>query len=184
VTKRATPGMDAGERPADRVPAALPCNRCFPRTFLRRSCRPAVRCVPAGLLTRGFWVRAQAPHLRKQHLLIFFAERERRPRKQRHRARLLDARLQKVTVQPSHRILPSRGGESRACGAAPPHADPPVLGVVLGLAAPPPVAQTALEEGTLPGIMRGGGWVSGPDLMGWAGSGLNSVGPVAAAVGL
>jgi hypothetical protein len=51
---------------------------------------------------------------------------------------------------------PSRGGESRAGGAAPPHADPPVLGV-LGLAAPPPVAQTALEEGTLPGIMRGGG---------------------------
>jgi hypothetical protein len=52
---------------------------------------------------------------------------------------------------------PSRGGLSRACGAAPLHADPPVLGVVLGLAAPPPVAQTALEQGTLPGIMRGGG---------------------------
>jgi hypothetical protein len=84
---------------------------------------------------------------------------------------------------PASRGSPSRGGESRACSAAPPHADPSVLGV-LGLPALPPVAQTALEEGTLPGIMRGGGVGPGPDLMGWAGSGLNSVGPVAATVGL
>ena len=62
-----------------------------------------------------------------------------------------------VLEHPQARLSPSRGGESRACGAALTHADPPVLGAVLGLAALPPVAQTALEGARCPGIMRGGG---------------------------